>query len=121
MTTLIPEEDGTIAATAATRKRKPNTKATVASRRANVAPAKAKSARKATPAKKAHFNIALGPSVGMLSASWIRGQRSPGGKEENTGNASAFSDKLTIGTVEVSSMDPVKLASPSNGPTLAEI
>jgi hypothetical protein len=54
MTTLIPEEDVTIVATAATGKRKPNTKATVASRRANVAPAKAKSARKATPAKKAH-------------------------------------------------------------------
>ena len=52
MTTLIPEETGTIAATAATGKRKPNTKTTVASRRANVAPTKAKSARKATPAKK---------------------------------------------------------------------
>jgi len=54
MTTLIPEENGTIAATAATAKRKPNTKAIVASRRAHVAPAKAKSARKPTPAKKAH-------------------------------------------------------------------
>ena len=54
MTTLIPEEDVTIAATAATGKRKPNTKAAVASRRANVAPSKAKSARKANPTKKAH-------------------------------------------------------------------
>ena len=54
MTTLIPEENGTIAATAATAKRKPNTKPAVASRRANVAPVKTKSARKATPAKKAH-------------------------------------------------------------------
>jgi len=53
MTTLIPEENGTIAATAATGKRKPNAKAAVASRRANGAPTKAKSARKATPAKKA--------------------------------------------------------------------
>jgi len=53
MTTLIPEENGPVAATAASKKRKPNTKARVASRRANVAPAKAKSARKATPAKKA--------------------------------------------------------------------
>jgi len=53
MTTLIPEENGTVAATAASQKRKPNTKARVASRRANVAPIKAKSARKATPAKKA--------------------------------------------------------------------
>src|SRR5260370_41927393 len=54
MTTLIPEENGTVATTAASKKRKPNTKARVASRRANVAPAKAKSARKARPAKKAH-------------------------------------------------------------------
>jgi uncharacterized protein DUF3489 len=53
MTTLIPKENGTIAATAVTGKRKPNTKATVASRRADVAPAKAKSARTATPAKQA--------------------------------------------------------------------
>ena len=53
MTTLIHEENGTIAATAVTGKRKPNTKAPVALRRANVAPAKAKSARKATPAKQA--------------------------------------------------------------------
>ena len=53
MTTLIPEENGTVAATAASEKRKPNTKATVASRRPSVAPAKAKSARKATRAKKA--------------------------------------------------------------------
>jgi hypothetical protein len=45
MTTLIPEENITAAATAASKKRKPNTKARVASRRANVAPAKAKSAR----------------------------------------------------------------------------
>ena len=53
MTTLIPEENGTIATTAATGKRKFNTKAAVALCRANVAPAKTKSARKATPAKKA--------------------------------------------------------------------
>src|SRR6202162_5996160 len=53
MTTLIPEENITAAATAASQKRKPNTKARVASRRANVAPAQAKSAREATPAKKA--------------------------------------------------------------------
>lgn len=53
MTTLIPEENGTIAATAATEKPKANKKPRVAPRRANVAPAKAKSARRATPAKKA--------------------------------------------------------------------
>ena len=52
MTTLIPEENGTVAAMAASKKRKPNTKARVAARRANVAPGKAKSARKATPPKK---------------------------------------------------------------------
>ena len=33
---------------------------------------------------------------------------SPAGKEENTGNASKFSDKLTIGTEEVISTNPVK-------------
>jgi hypothetical protein len=53
MTTLIAEENTTAATTAESKKRKPNTKARVASRRANVAPAQAKSARKATPAKKA--------------------------------------------------------------------
>jgi hypothetical protein len=52
MTTMIPQESTTIAATAS-QKRKPNAKAIVASRRADAAPAKAKSARKATPAKKA--------------------------------------------------------------------
>jgi len=50
---LIPEENGTPAATASSEKPKANKKACVAPRRANVAPAKAKSARKATPAKKA--------------------------------------------------------------------
>jgi hypothetical protein len=53
MTKLIPEENGTPAATASSKKPKPNKKARVAPRRANVAPSKAKSARKATPAKKA--------------------------------------------------------------------
>ena len=53
MTTLIPEENTTAATTASSRKPKPNKKARVAPRRAHVAPAKAKSARKATPAKKA--------------------------------------------------------------------
>ena len=46
--------------------------------------------------------------------------RSPGGKEENTGEASKFSDKLIIGLVELSSRYPVKFASPSKGPMLAE-
>jgi hypothetical protein len=53
MTTLIPEGNGTHAATASSKKPKANKKARVAPRRANVAPAQAKSAHKATPAKKA--------------------------------------------------------------------
>jgi len=53
MTTLIPEENGIPAATATSKKPRANKKARVAPRRANVAPSKAKSARKATPAKKA--------------------------------------------------------------------
>ena len=52
MTKLIPEENGTPVATASSTKPKPNKKARVAPRRADVAPAKAKSA-KATPSKKA--------------------------------------------------------------------
>ena len=53
MTKLSPEENGTPAATASCKKPKPNKKARVAPRRAHVAPSKAKSARQATPAKKA--------------------------------------------------------------------
>lgn len=53
MTTLIPKENGTAATTASSKKPKANNKARVAPRRANVAPAKAKSVRKATPAKRA--------------------------------------------------------------------
>ena len=45
--------------------------------------------------------------------------KSPGGKEENTGNASKFSDKLMMGIVEVTSTNPVKLCRPSKGPRLA--
>ena len=52
MKKLISEENAA-AAMAATKKPKPNKKARVAPRRADVAPAQAKSARKATPAKKA--------------------------------------------------------------------
>ena len=53
MTKLTPEENGNPAATATSKKPKPNKKARVAPRRADVAPAKAKSTRKATPDKKA--------------------------------------------------------------------
>jgi len=52
MTTLIPEENGTHPATTASKQRKPVTNALVARRPANVAPAKAKAARKVKPAKK---------------------------------------------------------------------
>jgi hypothetical protein len=52
MTTLIAEENTTAATTASSKKPKPNKKARVAARRANVATARAKSARKAMPAKK---------------------------------------------------------------------
>ena len=38
---------------------------------------------------------------------------SPGGKEENTGSASKLSDRLTMGSVEVISSDPVKLLRPN--------
>jgi Protein of unknown function (DUF3489) len=53
MTTLIPEENGTLAGTASSKKPKAKKKPRVAPRRAHVVPAKAKSARKATAAKKA--------------------------------------------------------------------
>jgi hypothetical protein len=53
MTTLVPEGNGTPAATASNKKPKANKKARVAPRRADVATAKAKSARKATPPKTA--------------------------------------------------------------------
>ena len=41
---------------------------------------------------------------------------SPGGKEENTGSASKLSYRLTMGSVEVSSIDPVKLVGPNRVP-----
>ena len=53
MNTSIPEKNGTHAATAGSKKPKATKTPRVAPRRAHVAPAKAKSARKATPAKKA--------------------------------------------------------------------
>ena len=45
----------------------------------------------------------------------VASSSSPGGKEENTGAASKFSDKLTMGTVEVTSSDPLKLLRPNRG------
>jgi len=52
MTTLIPEENRTLAATASRKKPKAKKKPRVASRRAHVAANKAKSAHTATPPKK---------------------------------------------------------------------
>ena len=53
MTTVIPKANGSSPAMASAKKPNSNKKARVAPRRANVVTAKAKSARKATPAKKA--------------------------------------------------------------------
>jgi hypothetical protein len=52
MTKLTSDENGTAAATASGKKPKTNQKARVAPRRANVAPARAKSSHKATAPKK---------------------------------------------------------------------
>ena len=49
----------------------------------------------------------------------VEGSSSPGGKEENTGNASKLSDKLTMGTEETICIEPVKLLTPRKGPKLA--
>ena len=63
----------------------------------------------------------LAPEAGVAVpvARGVPAGRSPGGKDENTGKASAFSDMLTMGAVEVICTDPVKLLMPSSGPTLA--
>jgi hypothetical protein len=64
MTTLTTEEPGTAHATGA-EKAKPSEKARVAPKRAHVAPAKSKSAKKATPAKRK-------PSKGAKKATGAR-------------------------------------------------
>lgn len=45
--------------------------------------------------------------------------RSPGGSDENTGNASAFNERLRIGIVDVILIPPVKFDNPRRGPTFA--
>ena len=45
--------------------------------------------------------------------------KSPGGKDENTGKASAFRDSVTMGAVAVICTDPLKLLRFSRGPMLA--
>ena len=45
---------------------------------------------------------------------------SPGGKEENTGSASKLSDRLTMGSVEVTSIDPVQGSRPQIPQPLAQ-
>ena len=42
---------------------------------------------------------------------------SPGGNEENTGAASKLRDRLTMGSIEVTSSDPVKLVKPNRAAT----
>ena len=56
MTTLIPEEKRSVAATETGKKAKANKKARVAPRSANVAPTKTKSTRKAIPPKRAPWS-----------------------------------------------------------------
>ena len=46
--------------------------------------------------------------------------KSPGGSDENTGNASKLIERLMIGMVDVTWTDPVKFSNPSSGPTLAD-
>ena len=59
------------------------------------------------------------PTKRLLNAAWLVGASappdgvSPGGREENTGAASKFSDRLTMGSVEVISSDPLKLGRPN--------
>ena len=45
--------------------------------------------------------------------------KSPGGSDEKTGKASALSERLTMGTVDVIGTEPVKLLSLGRGPMLA--
>ena len=57
----------------------------------------------------------LAPELGLnRSDHCAEASSSPGGKEENTGAASKLSDRLTMGSVEVTSSDPVKLLRPNN-------
>ena len=58
-------------------------------------------------------NRGTGPPQGDHCA---EASSSPGGKEENTGSASKLSYRLTMGSVEVSSIDPVKLVGPNRVP-----
>src|SRR5579884_37914 len=67
--------------------------------------------------RRAILSVVASTLYGFTSG--VEDGRSPAGSDENTGNASAFSDRLIIGCVEVISMNPVKLCSPSRGPTFA--
>jgi len=53
------------------------------------------------PRRTAILAIEESPAVQCPVASAVPFGRSPGGKAENTGKASAFNDRLTIGTVDV--------------------
>ena len=52
---------------------------------------------------------------GLDTGTGAAASSSPGGKEENTGAASEWIDRLTMGSVEVTSRDPVKLLRPNRG------
>jgi hypothetical protein len=79
--TTITEETGNAPATATGAQPKPNKKATVAPRRANVAPAKAKATKKAKPAKKAPKGAkkATGARDGSKTAKVLDLLKRPGG------------------------------------------
>jgi hypothetical protein len=77
MTTLIPEKNGAPTATATSKKPKANKKAHVAPRRANVAPAQAKSARKATPAKKGPKGRTARGCQGQSCSRWQQDRQDP--------------------------------------------
>src|SRR5580692_9420969 len=79
--TTITEETGTAPATATAAQPKPTKKATVAPRRAHVAPAKAKATKKAKPAKKAPKGAkkATGARDGSKTAKVLDLLKRPGG------------------------------------------
>ena len=84
MTTVIPEEDGSSPATASGKKPKAMKKPRVAPHRAHVAPAKAKSAHTATPAKKGPKGrtkpqVATSARHGSKTAKMLNLLKRPGG------------------------------------------
>jgi Protein of unknown function (DUF3489) len=79
MTTSITEETGTAPATAAGEKAKATKKAAAGARRANVAPAKGKSGKKASPKKKAPRSARNEAREGSKTATILDLLKRPGG------------------------------------------